>query len=110
MSVLRYTRAFTLTQEAAQNLAVDIGGIRSRLMSIDYEFFLLRDGDFPDVGDIQEKARQLRRDVTRLMPKADEGKLSATFSRSRKTTLKKFAIAIWDIYQEFTRYMIQNGF
>ena len=105
MNIIRYSRPFSLTIEAIEALCVGRGDIRSRLLNIDSEFFVLKPNDFPDVEDLRDTVKRLQKTACQLEPKKDEGRLKATFERSQLKTLEGIAQDIWSIYYEFNQYM-----
>ena len=105
LDILRFSRAYTLTIEAAHTMVVGRGGIRERLKAIDPEFFSLRESAFPDHEGLRVNVSRLFQGVRALEDKADEGNLSATSSRSRFETLDALAQLFCEVYRDFSWFM-----
>lgn len=52
---------------------------------------MLRDEDFPSTSDIRANFIELQKLLTRLDPRGDEGRIAATISRSKTSTLEQAA-------------------
>lgn len=102
---LRYSRPYTLCIEALYTLCCMPGDLRSRLRLVDQEFFLLEEDDFPDAEGLRKDYLDLKALIIRLDPKGDEGRITATISRSKLTTLEEAAQKIWDIHRKLSEYM-----
>lgn len=101
----KYSRAFNLCVESLNVLCCETGNLRSRLSIIDMEFYLLKLGDIPDFDGLREDFKDLRKSVTKLNPKNDEGRIKATIARSQWKTLKGVAQLIWSIHRKFDTYI-----
>jgi hypothetical protein len=93
----RYDRAALLFRIASEQLASDTGDIRDRLAALDKELFNIRPEDLSDDTDVLGLYKQLRDQSTALAAKDDEGRLNATFQRSRHKTLSDIARLIVEI-------------
>jgi hypothetical protein len=101
MEEIRYSRAFGLCTDAIRTLACDRGDLRSRLLLIDTEFFLLPLMDIPDYDGLRNDFERLRESVTKFKSEGLAGNLYATIGRVQFKTLEQIAKTIWDIYGKF---------
>lgn len=69
---------------------------------------MLRDEDFPGTSDIRANFIELQKLLTRLDPRGDEGRIAATISRSKTSTLEQAARKVWELHREFSYYMNHN--
>ena len=105
MDKRKYRKSLTLCIEALHTLCVGPGELRSRLWSIDKEFFSLKPEQFPDAEQLRADMELLLGSVRTLQPRNDEGLINATISRARIRHLEKVAQQIWDIHRKFAAYM-----
>ena len=106
MSVLRYSRAYTLTIEALHTLCCTPGAMRDRLAQIDPEFFVLSPDVFPEGEEVRDNFVKLYGLATRYEPRSDgEGRISATLARSHHSKLKEMLQLVWDLHRGFSQYM-----
>lgn len=96
---LRYMRARGLAANAVDTLVTHPGGIRDRLAAVDIEFFLLHLDELPDQNGLRSAHAELRSCLTRMEPKADEGRITATIRRSRLSTLERAAGMVLALYK-----------
>ena len=91
--------------EALNILCCERRDIRSRLATIDKEFFSLSSEQFPYFDGVRSDFDSVRSAVRKLQPRGDEGSIEATISRSQLKTLEGIAQKIWDIHRKFSTYM-----
>ena len=84
-------RGCSLTREAVHTLATHRGGLRERLLAIDPEFFSIPPFQLPQVQPILDEYARIRSTATAIAPSDSEGRLAATFSKSRYVTLERLA-------------------
>lgn len=106
---MRYGRSYALCTDALQVLCCTRGNLRARLLLLDPEFLILREENFPEVRDIRTNFIELQKLLTRLDPKDDEGRITATISRSKTSTLEQAAQKVLELYREFSYYMNHNA-
>ena len=101
----RYRRAFGLSRDALSVLCCANGNLRSRLQSIDLEFYSIGENGFPEYGNIRSNFARMHQLVTESTQSyGAEGKISAFLATAHHTKLKKVAQSILDIHHEISMY------
>jgi len=109
LEALRYQRAYRFTEDALYTLCSASGGMRDRLQKIDKEFFTISMAELPENDSLRANFQKLHDFVTsKEASYANEGKITATLSQLHHTKLKKITQLIWDIYTEFSSFMLMN--
>ncbi|MCP5154414.1 MAG: hypothetical protein H6983_09635 [Ectothiorhodospiraceae bacterium] len=105
-SILKYSRAYTLTIEALETLCCSPGPMRERLGRIDREFFQLGPESLPAEGGVRENFQILKN----LVGKHEghhprERSVEATLARAHHTVLSRMLRLVWAIHRDFSSYM-----